>query len=393
MDEFVSIALVEKIGRMVNSPRLMNPTASASIRFALLVTFALAGASVLRAGEAIQFSREKGQPNTAPKTTSRLPKESQNTLDGIQFRNPFQVAPSISPLNKPSDAREDRRKRNADLEKKNWMVYDQGELQEKDDEEGAFGIHDSSIEKDDGTEGSIFARKDDDGNNTGRPRMSTTLTRLPGRNRNQPAPAKAAEAPRSEASRTTLGFSKTGGKDGPVAGDHVSKDLDLQGAADVEKSSKLSPDERSKASLKELGQGAFGGQMREDRNRPRSDFNGNAPGASANSYKPFGGGESLGSKSGFSPGAASASPSLSSPSFNNNPSRSVGGSSLNPGTPDLGFGRAASASSLTAPSLSDPFANRSGQPSSGGLQSPYAQPTRPQTPARATYNTFDVPRR
>lgn len=374
----------------------MNSTAPTLLRFALLVAFAVASGPLLRAGEAIQFSREKNQPNAAPKTTSRLPKEGQGTLDGIQFRNPFQVAPSISPLNKPSDPREDRRKRNADLEKKNWMVYDQGELQERDDEEGAFGIHDLSIEKDDGTEGSVFARKDEDGGHAGRPRLSTSLTRLPGRSgRNQPAPAKAVEAPSTESTRTTtLGFTRNGGKDGPpAAGDHVSKDLDLQGAAEAEKSGKLTPAERSQISLKELGQGAFGDRMREDRSRSRSDFGGGVPGASASNYKPLGGGESFGARSGFSSGAASASPSLSSPGFNNNPGRSVGGSSLNPATPDLGFGRAPGASSLTPPSLNDPFANRPGQPSAGGLQSPYAQPTRPQTPARATYNTFDTPRR
>lgn len=103
-----------------------------------------------RAGEPIQFSNDKTKP---------VPSDPQQPVDTDMFKTwKTKRAPS-SPLNVLTpfvipghaiDGKEERRLKNAQDERKNWMLLEPGELQKREEqEEGEFGGKGVAIDKDD----------------------------------------------------------------------------------------------------------------------------------------------------------------------------------------------------------------------------------------------------
>ena len=114
------------------------------------------------------FSREK--PRTAPEKGSLAPRDDgRNRLGPI---TPFDLELPNQSESRSRNVQKDRKQKAAELEKKNWMVYSPGELQEREEENTALGIRDLDLEKDDGTAGGFFSRKDDDKNRSRPPSHS-----------------------------------------------------------------------------------------------------------------------------------------------------------------------------------------------------------------------------
>jgi hypothetical protein len=131
--------------------------------FALGITLAglgLGSPALLHGGESILFSREK--PKVAPEKGSLAPREGLDGRNRLSPITPFELDLPNQPQSRPRNAQKDRKQKAAELEKKNWMVYAPGELQEREEDNTAFGIHDLELEIEDGNGGGFFARKDDD---------------------------------------------------------------------------------------------------------------------------------------------------------------------------------------------------------------------------------------
>jgi len=98
------------------------------------------------AGEPIQFA--PGRSKVAPDLQNSLSQEKAS----VAVRGPKLVNLHRPDMVERRDGvtrnrREEKKAKNADLEKKNWLILKQGELQEKDDEGTELGVRNDSIEK------------------------------------------------------------------------------------------------------------------------------------------------------------------------------------------------------------------------------------------------------
>ncbi|MFM1767904.1 MAG: hypothetical protein RJA22_433 [Verrucomicrobiota bacterium] len=91
----------------------------------------------LSAGDALVFSGTLSRPD--PGVTARKLKEGKTDDQKLAPVSPVMVVPTL-PANPARDPRVDRRSRNAQLEQRNWIDYDQGELDARDEELGSLGI-------------------------------------------------------------------------------------------------------------------------------------------------------------------------------------------------------------------------------------------------------------
>lgn len=120
---------------------------------------ALSGVGGGFAGEAIQFSNPKSTPT--PGVKSKVAESTSPALQRLPSVSPYDsIVPSAFPREsmRPRDPKEEKRAKNAKLERENWAVLDEGELQAQDDEQTSFGIRDErdSIDKGDRTSGDIW---------------------------------------------------------------------------------------------------------------------------------------------------------------------------------------------------------------------------------------------
>jgi len=158
----------------------------------LVCAVVFAGAPVgLRAGDAIVFGSDKiktepGKDKTPVQNPLRLDKMSspnQFELDGI-------IPPILHRIN--SNPRKEKRQQNAEDEKKNWLLFDRGDLQSKEDYKNFLGVRDEDLEDLDNSKNSrdYTFRESDSSRTPAQLRApGQSQSHLPGQHRkNEPAP-------------------------------------------------------------------------------------------------------------------------------------------------------------------------------------------------------------
>src|SRR5262245_20308975 len=98
----------------------------------------------IQAGEAIQFS--PGKSKVASELDNRLSKEKASAPGrrapvselGAGIDNPLVSSPTAARRSRA----EEKKAKNAELEKKNWILFNRGELQEKEESAGGLGVRD-----------------------------------------------------------------------------------------------------------------------------------------------------------------------------------------------------------------------------------------------------------
>jgi len=117
------------------------------------VTLVMAGgASFLSAGEPIIFGREKSKADPVKET--KFGKEISKPWENLPETTPFNGIVPLLPRSMPVDPKKDKRRLAELREKKNWMLYEEGELQDKAEEEAEqFGVREYNFdeEKEDGS--------------------------------------------------------------------------------------------------------------------------------------------------------------------------------------------------------------------------------------------------
>ena len=337
----------------------------------------------LPAGEAVIFSNEKSRleprrPTDAGSDFSRSWERSPGT-------SPFDVVvpPNMPRLN-PADAKAEKRRQHVQDERKNWLLLEQGELTQKDNQESSFGVRDKDygvdgLDKETGSRDYTFyplTKQKTAGQN-----RAGSQPRLPGESQNPDATP--ANAPKAGSNFDTDGRPRksselTRDRD-PQFGAHTASELDLRGMLDSRPGSSRHPD-KSELTLREFlnnGPSAAADQAQHQRreefsrflNSPAPNSPLSGPGDPVNFHGPD---QTLLPLNPVVPNAFDA------------PGRSVVADSFIPG-PDFG----ASGSRPSQPSLFDPNPSRAG--AANGFTSPALQPQQP--PQRMQVPTFEMPRR
>ena len=351
-------------------------------------------------GESILFSREK--PKAAPEKGSLVPREGLDGRNRLGPITPFDIDLPNQPQSRSRNAQKDRKQKAAELEKKNWMVYSPGELQEREEENTAFGIRDLELEKDDGTGEGFFAPKDDD---KGRPRPPSQSNRPAAPNSKQSGEdasknpgddnsskqesqkqkdAKLTDSslksllPKGNDTRLNLGSAKAGTAPGGEAGDSSGLRSLLSGSAND----------------RTVGQPV----------RPQTDADVRFSPGSITALKPSGldslaSGNSWRTDASSKPGAPAFTPPTTrraddfGGTLNNTAGRGPVGSSTIPSSSDQNFGRNLNPYNINAPSLNNPAYQRPTPGGTFGVPSPFPQQQQPSALQRTTRETFTIPSR
>jgi hypothetical protein len=151
--------------------------------------------SPVTAGEPILFTpaKTKLEPN-AP--NNKLPKEKVSALDRITGASPVDAVDPNRVRSAGDDPRrpktkEEKRRKLAELEKKNWAAVGPGELQEEEEEKTSMGVREYDVEtggKEKTASDIWFDRKaGDKSRSQGNPRGRGAASRAPGQNRPPPS--------------------------------------------------------------------------------------------------------------------------------------------------------------------------------------------------------------
>ncbi len=238
--------------KVMNNTCMISPlTIRQAARLLALAAFCSSAVS-LRAGDAIVFSNEKGKTTPGKEYKS-----------GGGLFDSWQKAPPISPFNDliPSmlppirnlDPKTARRLRNAEDEKRNWMILDPGELQDKDDQNNLFGVHDENLdgldEKHTGRDYTFYGLAEP--KSAGRSSRSGSQSRTPGRpNSEQQANQRAVEAGKLELERRDAATKR---ERTPPLGAHTAGELNLRSLFEPTKSEAMAGSaEKSDFSLRDL---------------------------------------------------------------------------------------------------------------------------------------------
>lgn len=283
---------------------------------AAFVALACLCAAAVSGGESIQFSNARTR--TDPTAKSKLPLGTRDDLGG---GSPLDYIP---PTVERSDPRADRRARNAEAERKNWMLLNRGQLDAEDEERNARGFRDSGKGKaqDPDKKDYFFTPREESDGSLSRSRAQ--FVRPSGRDATT---AQAKEAARDDAKENGEDAQRTAaGKDGQTPGENISKEpMDLKDLLSPGKANSLAPT-TDKTTL--MWRDMFGGGSVENRSetlRRRDEP------STADSYR-----------GSVSPGASRASESfMFRKDFNTRPAASL--------TPGLSDSASRSFSAPTAP--------------------------------------------
>jgi hypothetical protein len=136
-------------------------------------------------GERIQFPTQK--TTLLPQTQNKLAKDKLSALERAPSANPYDVIVSPNALNSSvprRDHKDEKRLEKARMEKENWMILDQGELQEQEDEESVFGLRDYSLEEEKSAADLWFGPKEEaDSKGSTRARGPNSISRNPSQGR------------------------------------------------------------------------------------------------------------------------------------------------------------------------------------------------------------------
>jgi hypothetical protein len=213
----------------------------------------------LIAGEPIQFSN--GKSRSEPPSQDRLSKEKLAPLERVTSVNPNDEVDSSRYLSRRRDPKEEKRRKLDELERKNWMVVDKGELQAKEEEETSFGIRDydaDSLEKDKTATDIWFGPKEHNNKGTKGPNQARSLSRNSVQNRPPPPP------PDSEDKSSELNFGKLTGKEAESQTGGPTKELSLKAV--------MGPDQTDTSSRELFGPGSGGPGLFEERGRRREEL-------------------------------------------------------------------------------------------------------------------------
>jgi len=359
-------------------------------RIVTVVATTLFAASGLRAGEAIQFSNARSRPD--PNQKQNLPGESSRSGLNFGSRGPLEGLSTTRFQSGRLDPRAERQARNAEDERKNWMVLDPGQLDAEDEDNTVFGLNNYDSDRANGKRNYFFASPEDKGDRPGFTRPPSGSSRVPGKSRNSSeAISKETTRDSNQNEKDTKG-SQSVDKDGRPVGDHVSKDLDMKDLLAPGKANSLAPSEDKTTKLwrEILGTGASG-EARDEISSRRD--NGSAPDgfrpSTSLSIRAQESGPAFGFRNDFGarPGAAS-SPGLSG-------SASTGftppAGPMAPRTPDPNLGRPSTPLTAgRAPSPNDASSTRQNGFGSGPAGSSFGQQSPPRRP---TSSGFDIPAR
>lgn len=194
----------------------------------LFVVALFAGMVTLFAGEPIVIGKEKPKSENLKESpfTKELLRPWQNSGAGSPVEG-FTL-PSI-PRVDSSDPRRDRKRRLHELEKKNWMTVQPGELQEEEDAKHFLGVRDYDLEKEEDSDKLMF------GELQKKPQTSAkTQTGRQNTKENQNAQQKqqqrdAEELQRELESRRAARDAATKGPNGAEYGAHTASELNFKG--------------------------------------------------------------------------------------------------------------------------------------------------------------------
>lgn len=358
----------------------------------------LAAPTPVQAGESIMFSREK--PRTAPEKGSLAPRnDGGNRLGPI---TPFDLELPSQSESRSRNVQKDRKQKAAELEKKNWMVYTPGELQEREEESTALGIRDLDLEKDDGTAGGFFSRKDDD----------KSRSRLPSQSNRPGAPN--ARPPGDEASKGRADDNASK-QESPEKKDAKSTDTSLKALLSKGNDLRLNlgsakpgltpgSEAGDSSSLRSLVAGSANDRTPAQPVRPQNGTDAGSFSGSSSTLKPAGAdGFGLGTSwrtdysaksgtPGFAPPVSRRADDFSS-SLNGASGGAPVGNSTIPSGSDQNFGRNLNPYSINAPTLNSPSLQRLSPGGSFGGSSPFPQSQQPNSLQRTTRDTFSIPSR
>ena len=199
--------------------------------------FLLAGAALNgRAGDPIDFSRS---PAVASKTErGRLARDLKPGGPDLRsaLTGPEITAPSAEYSVRVVNPKEAKRQKDAAMEKKNWMVLDQGQLQEAREEEEAFGLGSSDGLEKEKTEADYWwsPKRGEERGNPGASR-SSGANRPPGQSRG--ATARPSRAPTTEASEQRRMATDTAEARSQIAREMDPKSIFSRGASSASGSS------------------------------------------------------------------------------------------------------------------------------------------------------------
>ncbi len=196
------------------------------------LALACLGPAAAFAGESIQFSNARNRAD--PTAKSRLPLGKREETGG---GSPLDYLP---PTQERSDPRADRRARNAEAERKNWILLDRGQLDAEDEERKALGIRDSGNGKEQDSDKKDYfftPREEKDGSPS---RSRAQFARPSGRDT---AAAQAKDAARDDAKESGDDSQRNAaGKDGQPTGENISKEpMDLKELLSPGKANSLAP--------------------------------------------------------------------------------------------------------------------------------------------------------
>jgi hypothetical protein len=201
---------------MLNTPFWMNWLGQIRVVASLAV---LGVSSLAFAGDPIVLGGEKARvaPAAQSKTTAR---------DVFRLRDTFPDSPfdvlsvPMLPEKKRLDPKEEKRRRLQELEKKNWMIVDQGELQAEEDEKNFLNVREYSVD--------ALEKQDDSGNLMFRPLSKGDTRRIPGQFRSTPDKTRQAGQHDSAASEEAEAPSFARPEKDPQAGAHLSTELNFR---------------------------------------------------------------------------------------------------------------------------------------------------------------------
>jgi hypothetical protein len=253
----------EQLDRQVEIVKALNQNRR-EMRWPLFATALLLAAVPigLLAGEPIQFTNGKALPKA--RQGSKLTRDIESGSDqGTSVKGFEIVLPSYSASS--LDPKEEKRRKEAALERKNWMILDQGELKEAREEDESFGIRESSIEREKDAGDYWFSPKGDDANRgPGSGRGSGMTARVPGQSRGMPPGANRGQRAPPASKEPEANRSALSGSTGQGA--HIANELNLRTLFSPNRSGSAPMEDKSALSLKDIfGASPAGDNLRGDR--------------------------------------------------------------------------------------------------------------------------------
>ena len=325
----------------------------------------------VQAGDPIDFSRGKA---ATPKTErGRLARELKPEGPEItsSLAGPEMVPPSASYSVRAASPKEAQRQKDAAMEKKNWMILDQGQLQEAREEEDTFGLGSSDGLEKEKTEADYWwsSQRGEDRKSQGSSRPGGS-NRLPGQSRG--AASRSSRAPATEDGDQRHMAADTADARSQIARQMDPKTLFSKGTTSSAGSSE-SATTRPTSDLFSKSTGLVGAGTGESSHSGRNELPG-IGGALVH-----GSGLGLESRADSRSGAGGSLSSPFSPGLFNNGPRAAGGGFSSGSSFSSGFGDSSGApggiGGLGGGSgLSDPYGSRAGNSILGNSPSTFQQP-------------------